>query len=184
MKAHLAPRILAVPLFIALFAAPAIIQEGLISLWAPWGLPLLAAAVVFAALAGVMRGAWALGGHLLLARKAKDGSQPAAADERAPAGEEGEGEGTVDDGEEEEEEKEEIKPDLVLSEALNELEPENFMDLVRALQEMGRHGDALEVLARVAELKEGDYGEEVARALRRMRHQLGQGLSPGALSSQ
>lgn len=164
MKGRLAPRILAVPLFIALFAAPAVMQEGLISLWTPWGLPLLAAAGVFAVLAGVTRMAWALGGGKSRARKEEQGGEPAAADEQAGADDPGG--------------KEEAGPDLVLSEALNELEAENLMDLVRALQEMERHGDALEVLARVAELKEGDYSEEVARALRRMRRQLRQELSP------
>ena len=158
---------LTVPLFIALFAAPAIMQEGLVSLWAPWGLPLLTAAGLFAVLAGMIGVAWVLGSSRpwRRARKAEDGGgEPAAADEQASA--------SNSDGEEE------VGPDLVLSEALNELEPENFMDLVRALQEMGRHGDALEVLARVAELNEGDYSEEVARALRRMRRQLHQELSP------
>ena len=66
----------------------------------------------------------------------------------------------------------EPEPDTAIAEALDELEPENLTDLVRALQEMGRHGDALEVLARMAELKEGDYREDMAQALRRMRRQL------------
>ena len=155
-----------VPLFIALLAAPAIVQEGLLSLWAPWGLPLLAAAGVFTVLAGLIGLARALssGKTSPRTRKAGEDREPTASEERA----------STDDSREEEE----VEPDLVLSEALNELEPGNLMDLVRALQEMGRHGDALEVLARVSELKEGDYTEEVARALRRMRRQLQQEASP------
>ena len=190
MKGRLSPRILALPLFLALIAAPAIMQEGLVSLWAGWGIPLLGAAGVFALLAGLMRGAWALG-RLRPRRRAdpaRDGGDPdepeTDADEPksgADAAEKGEeeagtaagteGEAKDDDGAEDGEE-EVVEPDPVLSEALDELEDENFMDLARALQEMGRHGDALEVLARAAELKEGGYGEEVARALRRMRRQL------------
>ena len=201
MKGRLSPRILALPLFLALIAAPAIMQEGLVSLWAGWGIPLLGAAGAFALLAGLMRGAWALG-SLKPGRRAgaaRAGGEPdeavAAAGEPesgADAAEKGEGEekagtgaeaeGAEDDaaGDDEaihdeaaEDEEEVVEPDPVLSEALDELEDENFMDLARALQEMGRHGDALEVLARAAELKEGGYGEEVARALRRMRLQLG-----------
>ena len=59
-----------------------------------------------------------------------------------------------------------------LADALSELQPDNFMDLARALQEMGRDADALEVLARVIERKEGESREEVAEALRRLGHKL------------
>ena len=192
MKGRLAPRILAVPLFLALIAAPAVMQEGLVSLWAGWGIPLLGAAAAFALLAGLMRGAAALGSlrQRRRAGAARDGGEPAdadadaresaggaaedaEADAEAEGDEDAEAEGGAGGDEAAEGEEEIVEPDPVLSEALDELEEENFMDLARALQEMGRHGEALEVLARVAELKEGGHGEEVARALRRMRRQLG-----------
>ena len=183
MKGRLSPRILALPLFLALIAAPAIMQEGLVSLWAGWGIPLLGAAGAFALLAGLMRGAWALG-SLKPGRRAgaaRAGGEP---DEAvAAAGEPESGADAAIHDEAAEDEEEVVEPDPVLSEALDELEDENFMDLARALQEMGRHGDALEVLARAAELKEGGYGEEVARALRRMRLQLAEHDRQGATSA-
>ena len=187
MKGRLSPRILAAPLLIALLAAPAIMQEGLVSLWAGWGIPLLAAAGAFALLAGLMRGVWALGSLKPRRRAgtARDGGEPAEADAETDARERGSAaDAEADDAEKAETEaeaeddepaddEEPVEPDPVMSEALDELEEENFMDLARALQEMGRHGEALEVLARVAEQEEGGHGEEVARALRRMRRQLG-----------
>ncbi len=177
MKGRLAPRILVAPLFIALVAAPSIMQEGLVSLWAPWGVPLAAAAGVFAMLAGAIRVARTLGGLPRRARKAQDGGEPASADGPgfADAGHDNqEEEGTKKEKEAAEEEQDAAQPDLMRSEALKEMGPENLMDLALALQEMGRHGDALEALARVTELQEGDYGKEVAQALRRTRRRLRQ----------
>ena len=179
MKQALAPRVLAAPLFLALFAAPAIMQEGLVSLWKPWGFPLLTAAGVFALLSLVVCGAWALGAAVRAGgeRESLDGGDSAEDGAEAAAGEAGPAtmaaEGAVEADEEADDEIDD-GPDLVLSEALSELEPENFMDLVRALQEMGRHGEALEVLARASEMQQGEYAEQIARALRRMRRQLGE----------
>ncbi len=168
MKSHLAPRILAVPLFIALAATPAIMQEGLISPWASWGIPLLAAASVFAVLAGAISGMWV----------AVDAGKVWRRERKAQV--EDEADGAIDrEAAVEDEAEPEREPDLALSEALSELGPENYMDLVRALQEMERHDDALEVLARVTEMMAGDYGEEIARALRRMRRQLHREPLPG-----
>jgi len=156
MRRHRRNTALAVPLFIALLAAPAIVQEGLVSPWASWGLPLLAAAGVFVALAGVIGLARTLGSGKP-SPEARESCGKAASARQEPVGDSGAAE--------------EAEPDMALAEALDELEPESLMDLVGALQEMGRHGDALEVLARLAELKEGDYREDMARALRRMRRQ-------------
>ena len=152
MRRHRRNATLTVPLFIALLATPAIVQEGLVSPWASWGFPLLSAAGVFAALAGGLSLAWTLGGGKP-SRQTRGSREKAASARQEPAGDDGAAE--------------KPEPDM----ALDELEPESLMDLARALQEMGRHGDALEVLARVAELKEGDYREDMARALRRMRRQ-------------
>ena len=170
MRRHRRNATLAVPLFIALLAAPAIVQEGLVSMWVSWGLPLLSAAGVFGVLAGVANLTWTLGGGKP-SPEARESREKAASAKQQPA---------ADSGAAEEPEPDmalaealdEPEPDTAIAEALDELEPENLTDLVRALQEMGRHGDALEVLARMAELKEGDYREDMAQALRRMRRQL------------
>ncbi len=151
---------LAVSLFIALVAAPAIPQEGLFSLWA-WGLSLVFAVLTFGVLSGIMLGAPAVAGRFFRgedAKKAGDASRG-----RNGGGEEqpGRADGEIT-----------VEPDAVLSEALGELEPENHMDLVRALQEMGQDAEALEVLAHIAEARDDEYGEEVAEALRRMRDRL------------
>ena len=152
---------LAVSLFIALVAAPAIPQEGLFSLWA-WGLSLVFAVLTFGVLSGIMLGAPAVAGRFFRggadAKKAGNASR-----EQNGGGEEQPG--RADD-------EITVEPDAVLSEALGELEPENYMDLVRALQEMSRDAEALEVLAHIAEARDDEYGEEVAEALRRMRDRL------------
>ena len=151
----------AVSLFVAFSLSPAVLQQGLFSPWA-WGAPLFFAALAFAALSAMLLGAPALAGKFAAARKSgnkagesaqgrdSDGENPAspAQQEAAPG------------------------PDRELAHALGELEPANYMDLVRALQEMGRDADALEVLAHVAEAEAGERGGEVAQALRRMRQKL------------
>ena len=156
---------LAVVLWLALFAAPAVVQHGLSSWWAPWGLPSLAAAFIFAVLAGTVHATRILREHVH--RRAAQG-----ATQKGP----GSAVDNPDTQAEESAEEEhgaapEEEPDQVISTALEELEPQNYMDLARALQEMNRHGEALEVLARVAEHNQGDYGQALARALRRMRRQ-------------
>ena len=168
MRIRLAPRILAVALLVALFAAPASLYEGLISPWTRWGEPLLIAVAIFAVLGGVLGGARPAGVRQprLRARKA-----PAAGKAAETYAQDSAGGAMVNV---EGSEGAEGQPDPTLSEALDELEPENLVDLARALQEMGRHGDALEVLARIAELRGSNYGGEVARALRRLRHRLHQ----------
>lgn len=154
---------LAVSLFIALSISPAVLQEGLDSLWAWWGVPLLWAAGVFAVFSGIIFGTPAVAGIFsrggAVAKKSRQVSQggEGGGEEQEP---EGSGE-TI-----------RIGPDAVLADALSELDPGNFMDLARALQEMGRDADALEVLALVVEAEEGEYGAEVAEALRRMRQKL------------
>lgn len=157
MRRHRRNTTLTVPLLIALLTAPAIVQEGLVSLWAPWGVPLFSAAIVFTTLAGVGGLAWALGRGKPSRRSQENRETAVCASQESTAGPNA---------------AEEAEADIALTEALDELEPENLMDLVRALQEMGRHGDALEVLARMAELQDNDYRQDVARALRRMRRQL------------
>ena len=163
MKGNFAPRLLAVPLLVALLAAPAIVQEGLVSFWASWGLPLLAAAAVFAVLMALVLG------PLAVRRRLSRRSEPEREEDESP-----EDAGDVEDAEEASEAGQEpaIQPDTALADALSELQPDNFMDLARALQEMGRDADALEVLARVIERKEGESREEVAEALRRLGHKL------------
>ncbi len=176
MKGDIAPRLLAVPLLVALLAAPAIVQEGLVSFWASWGLPLLAAAAVFAVLMAVVLGPLAV--RRRLSRRSEPDPEEES-EEPEPEPEEDEPavvDGDVEDAEEASEADQEptIEPDTALADALSELQPDNFMDLARALQEMGRDADALEVLARVIEGKQGESGEEVAQALRRLGYKLKQ----------
>ncbi len=165
MKGSVAPRLLAIPLLVALLAAPGILQEGLFSLRDSWALSVLAAlclfVVVLAAIAGPMvlvRTYTRQGGDEIKESDASGDEEPVAEAE--------------DDGDQE--------PDITLADALSELQPDNFMDLARALQEMGRDADTLEVLAQVVERKEGDYEEEVAAALRRLRHKLRRDISGSA----
>lgn len=173
MKGDIAPRILAVPLLVALLAAPAIVQEGLVSFWASWGLPLLAAAAVFAVLMAVVLGPLAVRRRLSRRSKPDPEEQP---EEDEPAADGSDVEGAEETPEVDQEPT--IQPDTALADALSELQPDNFMDLARALQEMGRDADALEVLARVIEGKQGESGEEVAQALRRLGYKLKQDHSP------
>ena len=165
MKGSVAPRILAVPLFVALLAAPAILQEGLFSLRDSWALSLLAALCLFALVLA------AIAGPMALVRRFARRSGNDAVESGAPEDSADEEQATEADDEASEE------PDITLADALSELQPDNFMDLARALQEMGRDADTLEVLAQVIERKEGDYEEEVAAALRRLRHKLGKDIS-------
>lgn len=161
MKGRIA--ILAVSLFIALLISPAVPQEGLFSSWVLWGVPLLTAALVFSVLSGIILGpprvARILSGAVT---KKKD---------EASAGR--------NSGEEEAETPERagdeiiVGPDAALADAMSELDPENYMDLARALEEMGRDADALEVLAHIVEAREDEKAAELAEALRRMRQRLG-----------
>ena len=187
MKGPIAPRNLAVPLFAALLITPAVTQEGLFSFWSLWGGPLLAAAAVFAVLAGLVLGPMALAARYA-GRRARAGevSDSEASGEPMPGEEPATGEETPQAGKEEaeseaeENEQEKSEAEVSLADALNELDPENFMDLARALQEMGRDADTLEVLARVVEGREGEHGDEVAEALRRLRRKLDQESSASA----
>ena len=161
MKGRIAT--LAVSLFIALLISPAVVQEGLLSLWILWGVPLLYAALVFSVLSGIILGPPRMARIFSRAGPKKNGeasrgSNGGEAD--APKLERAAGEITVG-------------PDAVLADAMSELDPENYMDLARALEEMGRDADALEVLAHVIEAREGENAEELAEALRRMRQRLG-----------
>ena len=186
MKGTIAPRILAVPLFAALAITPAVTQEGLFSFWSLWGVPLLASAAVFAVLAGMVLGSRALAARYA-GRRVAAGEDGEANGEPA-ADEDGEANGEPAAGEEPAEvepaaqagEEEEREAEVSLGDALSELAPENFMDLARALQEMGRDADTLEVLARVVEGREGEHGDEVAEALRRLRRKLDQESSASA----
>ena len=198
MKGTIAPRILAVPLFAALAITPAVTQEGLFSFWSLWGVPLLASAAVFAVLAGMVLGSRALAARYAGRRVAagEDGEangEPAADEDGDANGEPATGEdrmanGEPAAGEEPAEvepaaqagEEEEREAEVSLGDALSELAPENFMDLARALQEMGRDADTLEVLARVVEGRESEHGDEVAEALRRLRRKLDQESSASA----
>ncbi len=161
MKGKLAPRILAVLLFVALLLAPAVFQEGLASFWAAWGLPLLAAAGVLAVLMALVFG------PLALARRLSRRRDPEVVEDDSPA------DAKVEEESQSAGEDPPIKPDTALTDALGELQPENFMDLARALEEMGRDADTLEVLAQVIERKEQGSAGEVAEALRRLRLKLG-----------
>lgn len=167
MKGRIAPRILAVSLFLALAMTPVIVQEGLVSFRASLGQPLLTFTAVLALLLGVSLGPLALT-RAIARRRAESGEDSGAdgepQDGEGPAGEEEAAE-TGGEGQDERE--------VSLAESLSELEPENFMDLARALEEMGRDADTLEVLARVVEGRESEHGDEVAEALRRLRHKLG-----------
>ena len=157
MKGSVAPRLLAIPLLVALLAAPGILQEGLFSLRDSWALSLLAAlclfVVVLAAIAGPM---------VLVRTYTRQGGDEI--EESGASGDEEPVTEAEDDADEEQE--------ITIADVLSELQPDNFLDLARALQEMGRDADTLEVLAQVIERKEGDYEEEVAAALRRLRHKL------------
>lgn len=174
MKGSLTPRILAGPLAVALLAAPGAFREEMAPLWVSRGLPLLAALGLFAAALAFVAG------PLALARRIARRSE-------SPIGERGALEGSADAGAAEDEGgapeeaakaaaaaggKAGSEPDVALGEALSELRPENYLDLARALQEMDRDAEALEVLARVVERGEGSHGGEVAAALRRLRGRL------------
>lgn len=166
MKGTSALRILAVSLFVALVLTPAIVQEGLASFWVSLGQPLLTFAALLAVLMGLALGPVAVV-RGIARRRALTGAG-GEADREPPDGEEPhDGEEPQDAGEEQQDETE-----VSLADALSELEPDNFMDLARALQEMGRDADTLEVLARVVEGRESEHGDEVAEALRRLRRKL------------
>lgn len=156
--------ILAVSLFIALLVSPAVPQEGLFSLWALWGAPLLSAAMVFSVLSAII-----LGPPRAARMFSRAGRRPKK-DGEAARGRSG--------GEENTEEPEQtageiaVGTDAALAEAMSELDPDNYMDLARALQEMGRDADALEVLAHIVEAREGEHAAELAEALRRTRQRL------------
>lgn len=160
MKGRIA--ILAVSLFIALLISPVVPQEGLFSPWILWGVPLLTAALVFSVLSGIV-----FGPPRLVRKFSGAGSKK---NDEASAGR---------DGDEEEKETSEpagdeiiVGPDAALADAMSELDPENYMDLARALEEMGRDTDALEVLAHIVEARESEDAGELAEALRRMRQRL------------
>lgn len=167
MKGRVVPRILAVPLFVALVISPAIVQEGLRSFWVSWGQPLLVSAAVFAVLTGIVLGpANLIGKYVRRRAHAIENSEKADLLEKLE--ELADGERTAGAGDV-------ATVKIALADALSELEPENFinfMDLARALQEMGRDADTLEVLAHVLEGKDIQHGEEVAEVLRRLRRKL------------
>ena len=159
---------LAVSLFIALLLSPAVPQEGLFSVWAFGGVPLLYAVLVFAVLSGIILGPPRVT-RILSGARAKAKKDGAASRSRGGGGdEEAKPEQAGDEIM--------VAPDAALADAMSELDPENYMDLARALQEMGRDAEALEVLAHIVEAREGENAEELAEALRRMR----QRLEPGA----
>ena len=160
MKGRIA--ILAVSLFIALLFSPAVPQEGLFSVWA-WGAPLLSAALVFSVLSAIVFGPPRLVRIFSGAGSKTNGGVPR-----------GRGDGEAEAGKPEREAGEiMVGPDDALADAMSELDPENYMDLARALEEMGREADALEVLAHIVEAREGENAAELAEALRRMRQRLG-----------
>ncbi len=167
MKGSVAPRLLAIPLLVALLAAPGILQEGLFSLRDSWALSLLAALCLFVVVLA------AIAGPMALVRRFALRSGIATEESGASADSTDEEQATEADNEDNEEQ------EITIADVLGELQPDNFMDLARALQEMGRDADTLEVLAQVVERKEGDYEDEVAAALRRLRHKLRQEHSPG-----
>lgn len=160
MKGRIA--ILAVSLFIALLVSPAVPQEGLFSPWVLWGVPLITAALVFSGLSGIIFGPPRLARIFSGAGSKKKGEASAGRD----GGEEeaGKPERAADEIL--------VGPDAALADAMSELDPENYMDLARALEEMGRDADALEVLAHIVEAREGENADELAEALRRMRLRL------------
>ena len=161
MKGRIA--ILAVSLFIALLISPAVPQEGLFSPWGLWGAPVLTAALVFAVLAGIIFGPPRVVRLISGAGSKKNGD--ASRDRDGGKAEAGKFERAADAIA--------VGPDAALADAMSELDPENYMDLARALEEMGRDADALEVLAHIVEAREGENAEELAEALRRMRQKLG-----------
>ena len=161
MKGRIA--ILAVSLFIALLISPAVPQEGLFSSWVLWGVPPLSAALVFSVLSGIM-----LGPPRLVRIFSGAGSKKN--DEASRNGDDGEAEAGMPERAADEIT---VGSDAALADAMSELDPENYMDLARALEEMGRDADALEVLAHIVEAREGENAEELAEALRRMRQKLG-----------
>lgn len=167
MRPYVRNAILAVSLFIALLVSPAIPQEGLFSSWSFWGAPLLYAVLVFAVLSGIILGpprlARIFSGAGARARKdgADSGSRDGGDDEEQP---------------EQSDDEVMVAPDTALADAMSELDPENYMDLARALQEMGRDAEALEVLAHIVEAREGENAGELAEALRRMRQRLEPGV--------
>lgn len=161
MKGKIAP--LAVSLFIALLVSPAVPQEGLFSPWVLWGVPLLTAAVVFTVLTGIV-----FGPPRVVRGLSGAGSKPNTEASRERDGGEAEADKPERAGDEIA-----LGPDAALADAMSELDPENYMDLARAMQEMGRDADALEVLAHIVEAREDENAEELAEALRRMRQRLG-----------
>ncbi len=160
MKGRIA--ILAVSLFIALLVSPAVPQEGLFSVWA-WSAPLLSAALVFSVLSAIVFGPPRLVRIFSGAgSKTKGGASQGRDDGKAKTEKPERDAGEIMVG-----------PDEALANAMSELDPENYMDLARALEEMGRDADALEVLAHIVEAREGENAAELAEALRRMRQRLG-----------
>jgi len=160
MKGRIAP--LAVSLFIALLFSPAVPQEGLFSSWVIWGVPLLTAALVFSVLSGII-----FGPPRLVRKFSGTGSKKS--DEASASRDAGEEEAETSEKADDEIA---VGPDAALADAMSELDPENYMDLARALEEMGRDADALEVLAHIVEARESEDAGELAEALRRMRQRL------------
>ena len=164
MRPYARNAILAVSLFIALLVSPAVPQEGLFSLWDFWGVPLLCAVLVFSVLSGIILGPPRVARKFsgAGARAKRDGT-----DSRSRRGGDKEKRSEGAAGEIM------VGPDAALADAMSELEPENYMDLARAFEEMGRDAEALEVLAHIVEAREGENSAELAEALRRMRRKLG-----------
>ncbi len=160
MKGRIAT--LAVSLFIALLVSPAVPQEGLFSPWVLWGGPLITAGLVFSVLAGIVFGPARVARMFSThgSRKSGETSQGRAGGEVGAGKPERAAEEVV------------VGPDAALADAMSELDPENYMDLARALEEMGRDADTLEVLAHIVEAREGENADELAEALRRMRQRL------------
>ncbi|MYA30703.1 MAG: hypothetical protein F4Y31_05650 [Gammaproteobacteria bacterium] len=168
MKGRIAPP--AVSLFIALLISPAVPQEGLFSLWVLWGVPLLSAALVFSVLSAIVLGPPRVVRIFSRAGSKKDDGE--SRDGNAGEAESAEAQQSADEIA--------VGPDAALADAMSELDPENYMDLARALEEMGRDADALEVLAHIVEARENEDAEELAEALRRMRQRLGPNNSESA----
>ena len=164
MRPYVRNAILAVSLFIALMVSPAVPQEGLFSLWAFWGVPLLCTVLVFAVLSGIILGPPRLA-RIFFGARARAMKDGAASRNRDGGGDE-------EEGPEQAAGEIMVAPDAALADAMSELDPENYMDLARALEEMGRDAEALEVLAHVVEAREGENAAEFAAALRRMRQKL------------
>ncbi|MCY3941094.1 MAG: hypothetical protein OXG29_08480 [Gammaproteobacteria bacterium] len=168
MKGRIAT--LAVSLFIALLISPAVPQEGLFSPWVLWGVPLLTAALVFTVLAVIIFGP----------RRLVRGFSGAGSGKNDDAAQGQHGGKAESEKPEPADDEITVGPDAALADAMSELDPENYMDLARALEEMGRDADTLEVLAHIVEAREGENAEELAEALRRMRQRLGPENSGGA----